>query len=351
MIHDLPYLIFDGDACLWKAHGAEWIFPEFPDYEAMGSRFLLSLRSGDRIRFREYCREPLPFDRNTVPFEIFSAAPSLFRYVFCEKYNDGSRFFTIVFLAEEIGQFRVLMSPASLDHSRTTERILREILLLAGESDPEPPSLLPETILALRVFPTALRALMSPRHGKGLCDIFRITEILVRNVEKSPLFLHTELRFSPSDAGSAPPILNFCAELYVHTLTSLLTALATISADHCIHLDVCPVAVLSGNLPAAADITVSTTVRRPEDYRSSGSLKSLAAPGTAAEPLLTAASVLAYTAGFETSVHTDCRTGKLTVCITVNPESNFPAPGFKYRDPYRCVPTITAEIFDFFGSP
>lgn len=351
MTHDLPFLIFDGNARLRKTHGAEWIFPEFPDLDAIGERFLHSLRSGDRKRFLEYCTEPLFPDSRSVSCEIFSpsALPS-FRYAFCEKNVTGGQFFTTVFLAEDMGQFHRLMSPASIAYSRTTERILREILLLAGEPDPEPSALMPDTILALRVFPTALRVLMEPERGKGLCDVYRITEAVVRNLRESPLFLHTTFRFPSSSAEADPSlrILEFSAELYVHILTSLLTVLMTISADHILTLDVRPFTVLSENAPLAADITLTTIVRHPEDYRNdSGSLRSLAVPGSASETLLTVAAVLAYTAGFETSVRVDYRTQKLSICLTVNPDSDRPATGFKYRDPYGCVPAVTAEILGF----
>ncbi len=352
MMHDLPFLLFDENARLRKTRGAEWIFPEFPDLDAMRERFLCSLRSGDRKRFLEYCTDPIIPDDRSVTCEIFSpsALPS-FRYAFCEKNYTGSEFFTTVFLAEDMGQFHRLMSPTSIAYSRTTERILREILLLAGNPTPEPSALMPDSILALRLFPAALRAVTAPEHAKGFCDIYRITEAVVRNLQESPLFLRTTLRLTPLETAPSLRILEFCSDLYVHILTSLLTVLMTVSADHTITLDIRPFAVLFENAPLAADITLSTAVRDPEDFRNdSGSLKALAKPGSAAETLMTVAAVLAYTSGLETSVRVDPSTRELRVCLTVNPAANRPAVGFKYRDPYGCVPAITAEVLEYYAS-
>lgn len=351
-MNDLPFLIFDEDAQLQKAYGTEWIFPDIFEPEEAGVRFLRSLRSGDRRRFTEYCAEPLSPEDGSVSCEIFSPAglPS-FRYAFCEKnVSDGHRF-TTVFLAEDMGQFRRLMSPASLSYSRTTERIIREILLLAGEPDPSSTALTPETILALRVFPTVLRSVMEPGRGSGLCDVFRITETVVQNLRETPLFLHTSLEFRSAESDPALRIIELSADLYVHVLTSLLTAMMTLSVDHTIVLDVKPFAVFIGNAPLAIDVTLSTVVRDPCDYRNdSGSLKALAFPGSVNETLLSVASVLACIAGIETSVRVDYSTQELNVCLTINPESNRQIPGFKYRDPYRSAGTVVAEFFDFFHS-
>lgn len=350
MMRDLPFLIFDRDAHLRKACGTEWIFPEFPDLEAMGSRFLRSLRSGDRKRFLEYCVLPLFPEEPAVSCEIFSPVSLLsIRYVFCEKNTVGGEPFTTVFLAEEMEQFHSLMSPASVTYAKTIERILREIVFLSGH--PEPSVLMPDTLLALRVFPTALQTVMEPGHGKGFCDLFRITDAVVRNLRESPLFLHTTLRFHPAETDPHLRIYEFSADLYVHILTSLLIVLMTASADHTITLDIRPFAALSENAPLAVDILLSAAVRNPGDYHSdSSSLKSLAVPGTAGESLAVIASVLAYIAGFETSVRMDYPARKLNVCLSINPEANRPASGFKYRDPYACVPAITAELLRFYDS-
>ncbi|MBR5313494.1 MAG: hypothetical protein IKU40_11510 [Clostridia bacterium] len=351
---DLPFLIFDRSGRLHRISGAEWIFPEYPDFEAIGTRFLHSLRAGDRKRFLEFCATPLisggSADDLPLSCEIFSPSslPS-FRYAFCEKNMAGGQPFTAVFLAEDMGQFYSLMSSASLTYAKTTERILREVLLLAG--NPEPDFLMPDSFLALRLFPNALYSLMQPGHGKGFCDIFRITETAVRNLQESPQFLHTALDLRPSETDPSLRILEFSAELYVHVLVSLLTALMTLSADHTISLDVAPFAVFSESASLAATVTLSATVREPEKYRSAGgSLRSIAVPDSAGETLTTLAAVLAYTAGFETSVQLNPRTQKLDVCITIHPEPDRRGTEFKYRDPYACVPEITAEILAFYVS-
>lgn len=353
---DLPFLIFDRSGRLHRISGAEWIFPEYPDLEAIGTRFLHSLRAGDRKRFLEFCAIPLASGESPSPddfsaaCEIFSPSslPS-FRYAFCEKNMTGGQPFTAVFLAEDMGQFYRLMSSASLTYARTTDRILREVLLLAG--NPEPDFLMPDSFLALRLFPNVLYALMQPKRGKGLCDIFRITETTVRNLQESPQFLHTVLDLRPSETDPSLRILEFSAELYVHVLVSLLTALMTLSADHTISLEAAPFAVFSESTSLAATVTLSTTVREPEKYRSAGgSLRSLAVPGSAGETLTTLAAVLAYTAGFETSVQINHRTQKLDVCITIHPEPDRRGTEFKYRDPYACVPAIAAEILAFYVS-
>ena len=352
---DLPFLIFDRDGHLRRISGAEWIFPEYPDLEAIGIRFLRSLRSGDRKRFLEYCAmSPLSdgsADDVPVLCEIFSPSslPS-FRYAFCEKNITGDRTFITVYLAEDMGQFYRLMSSASLTYPRITDRILREILLLAGNSEPD--FLMPDSLLALRLFPNALYSLMQPERGKGLCDIFRITETAVRNLRGSPQFLHTALDLLPSETDPSLRILEFSAELYVHVLVSLLTSLMTISADHTISLEVTPFAVFSESASLAASVTLSTTVREPDKYRNSGgSLRSLAVLGSACEILTTLAAVLAYTAGFETSVQLNHRTQKLDVCLTILPDPHRQNSEFKYRDPYACVPEIASEILAFYTSP
>ncbi len=355
-MNELPFLIFDEDACLQNSYGTAWIFPMIPEDapEEAGKLFLRSLRSGDRKRFLEFCAEPMPqeTDDRYVSCEIFSTSGlPVFRYAFCEKNVSGGRRFNTVHLAEDAGQFRHLMSPAALAYSRTTERIVREILLLADEPDPSSIAVNPGSILALRLFPTVLRSVMEPKRSTGLCDVFRITETIVQNLRENPLFLHTELRFSPGKTDPSLRIIELSADLYVHILTSLLTALMTVSADHTITLDVQPFAVFFGNAPLAVDVTVSTVVRDPFRYRNdSGSLRALSSPDSVNDTLLSVSYVLACLAGIMTSVRVDYSTQVLSVCLTVNPEEGRQIPGFKYRDPYRSAGTVIAEFLDFYHS-
>lgn len=353
MINDLPILLFDGDAQLLGTHGAEWIFPGYPDPDAVRTCFLRILRPGDRKRFLEFCTAPFLSGSDASSCEIFpTGALSSLRFAFCEKNRIGERTLTTVFLAENIGQFRRLMSPALPGCSEITGRILRELLYLAGDAGADPLVLTPDTVFALRIFPKTLRAVTQPARGKGCCDIFRITEAVIDGLRKSPLFLQTTLSFrSPDSTDPSLRILELSAELYVHVLTSLLTALTAISADHILSLDIQPFAVFSAHAPLAADVTVTTAVRTPEDFRQTGtSLTTLAQRGSVGEILLTAATVLAYTAGLEIGVRTDPQTQKLCVSLTVNSETSRPADGFKYRDPYACVPEILAELLPLWES-
>lgn len=353
-MNELPFLIFDEELCVWKASGFEWLFPEILTEEETGALFLRSLRSGDRRRFREYCASPLPEepDEGFVSCEMLplSGLP-VFRYAFCEKNRSGGRWYTTVFLAEDAGRFRPLISPASLSYSRTTERIIREILLLSGEPSLPSDALTPGTILALRAFPTLLHSLMAPGRGSGLCDVQRITETVVKNLSETPLFLHTVFELCPADTVPARRIIELSADLYVHILTAILTALMALSADHTITLDVQPFAHTFGNAPLAVNVTVSTMVREAEPFRSAcGSLRSLALPGSVSDPMLTLASVLTCLAGIETSIRADYNTPKLNICLTINPESNRQIPGFKYRDPYRTAGAVITEFFSFYHS-
>jgi len=351
-MYELPFLIFDEDAQLKESHAVEWIFPEITDPTEAGIYFLRSLRAGDRIRFREYCADPPESDNGILPCEIFSTTGrSSFRYAFCEKSFSGGQMITTVFLAEDIGQFHLLMNPAFQSFSDITDRMIREIILLSGNPDPYPPALTPESTLVLRMFPNVLHAVTSPERGRGLCDVGLLTETVVRNLRESPLFLQTVFEIRNVETDPILRIIRLSADLYVHVLTALLTALMTISADHVLTLDIQPFAVFIGNEPLAVDVTLSTAVRNPEKYRNdSGSLKALASPGSVSETLMSVASVLACAAGIAVSVRMDYSTQALKVCLTINPEANRPVPGFKYRDPYRSAGAVIAEVLRFYQS-
>lgn len=351
-MYEFPCLIFDENAHLQSICDVAALLPDMRELTDAEARFLEILRAGDRKRFTAYCAEPLLPDSDSVPCEIFSIiGRTPFRFAFCEKNASGGKLLNTVFLAEDIGHFYRLMSPVSLGYSRTTDRMIREILFLAGDRVPSSLSLTPETILALRYLPTVLQSVMAPGRGSGLCDVFRITKLVVQNLSETPLFLHTALSCPSEESDPALRIIELSADVYIHILTSLLTALLTISADHAITVEVTPFAVFIGNAPLSIDVRISTRVRNPGDYRNdSGTLRSLARPGSTNETLLSVAAVLAYTAGIETSVDVDYGTQSLNIYLTINPECSREIPGFKYRDPYQSVGTVLTEFFGFLES-
>lgn len=342
------FLLFDEEAAL-----LHFEFPlEMPPIarcmscEETGKHFLASLRSGDRRRFLRYCAA----DPDPDPCELFPLiqfAP--YRYAFCEKNRSGDRLLNAVFLAEDAAEFHSLMSPVSLTYARTTERILRELLLLSGGTSADIRSFTPETFLTVNSLPKVLRSLLAPNRKRGYCDVFKLTDLLIGSLRENPLFLHTELDFRSRVPDDSPlRIVEFSADLYVHILTSVLTALLTVSADHRIVLEVIPFAVFIGKEPLSVDVKITTVVRDILAFRSdSGSLRTLARPGTVTDAHLTAAAVLASLAGIDTSVTTDIPSQTLDIYLTLNPVSGRTIPGFKYRNPCDSVLEVLDEFCGF----
>ena len=328
-----------------------------PFLEAEERQFLGSLRAGDRKNFLRFCGKTLPDKSNAAPCELFSILGfPPFRYAFCEKNQSGTQILNTVYLAEEIHSLYRMMSPAALQCSRLSDRLTREILLCIGHADPSVLSLTPETILAMQYFPTVLQALMTPNDGRGLCDVERITELVVKNLKETPPFRNITLDLRPSGCIPALRIIELSAEVYVHLLMSVLTALLSVSADHVIRLEVCPFPIRSdGNFvqePLAVDVKITTGLRDPSEYRNdSGQLPSLTVPGSAAETMLAAASVLAAAADIVPSYYINYAEQSLQLFLTIAPkfcsEESRKLPEFRYRDPYSSVPPILAEFLDF----
>jgi len=148
----------------------------------------------------------------------------------------------------------------------------------------------------------------------------------------------------------------------VYLLTSVLTALLSVSADHVIRMEVCifpepPDQNLNvkeiGN-PLSVDLKITTGLRDPSEYRNdSGQLSSLAVPGSSAETMLSAASVLAAAAGILPSYYIDYAGQSLQLFLTLrsieSADEHRALPEFRFRDPYRLVTLILEEFFDSLG--
>jgi len=327
-------------------------------------QFLGALRAGDRKQFVGFCARPLPPNGNSTPCELFSVLGfPPFRYAFCEKNMSGDRMLNTVYLSEEIHSFHRMMSPASLQCSRLSDRLIREILLCIGHPNPSHLSFTPEAILALQYFPTALHSLMKPNDGRGLCDIERITELVVTNLQKTPPFRNTTLELFKTDCIPAQRIIELSAEVYVHLLTSVLTALLSISSDHVIRLEVHPFPTAPDAAdrrkqmrePLFVDVKITTALRFPCEYRNdSEQLSDLAVPESTTAAMLSAASVLAAAANIVPSYYIDYAEQSLQLFLTIHPPVSTAErrmlPEFRYRDPYQSVGTVLAEFFDFLGA-
>ncbi len=319
-------------------------------------RFLASLPSGDRKHFLRFCARPIPDTTPSTPCALFSILGfPPFRYAFCEKNRFGGRMLTMVYLAKEAHSLYRMMSPAALQCTRLSDRLTREILLCLGHPSHAIHSLTHETILALQYFPTVLRSFMEPSDIQGLCDIERITELVVGDLQKTPPFRNTTLDLHPTDCVPSRRIIDLPVEVYVHLLMSVLTALLSISADHVIGLEVCP-------FPSSPDgdfqdllsvvVKITTRLRDPGEYRSgSEHLPSLAVPGSEAETILAAASVFAAAANITPLYYIRHADSSLQLSLTIGPtlsaEERRQLPEFRFRDPYRAVRTLVAEFLDF----
>lgn len=337
----MPCLIFGTEAALLKTNGANWISENDAERKRLERMFLNALSGGDRKYFIEYCA-----DTQTQTCEIFilNGLPS-YRYAFCEKHVSGNGGFTVVFLAEGIGQFRCLLSPATLSPPVTVRRIFYELFSLTEESHATPEiSLSGNAAFPKCLFPTLFHSMPIFGNQRVPCDIFRITEIVVQSLGEAPVFRNTVLEFRKTGIDPHLRVLEVSSNLYVHILTSVLTAMMTISVNHTIILEIRPFTPAFGNT-AGTELLVSTAVRDTKKYKTDGSsLKILAPDNTVNDILLTAASVLACIANIGTAVQVNTRTHVLTVCLTINPEHGRVNSDFKYRDPYRTARDVVSEL-------
>ncbi|MGN1345589.1 MAG: hypothetical protein ACI4V1_02290 [Eubacteriales bacterium] len=321
-------------------------------------RFFDSLRRGDRKRLIEYCALSPDPASPADPCAIFSVVFSVFgfaafHYAFCEKNTSDGTLLNLVFLVESANALPFLMSPLSPTYSCTTAQIVRELLLLSGSAERPVNFLTPEAILTLRHFPTLFPSVM--KCEKGLCDVFQITELVIERLQETPLFLHTVITDRSYKPDRSLRILKLSAELYVHILASVLLVLMSVSENHSITLEMLPFAVPENHAPLSMDVYISTVVYPSAGARNDcGTLTALADFSSNADTprnlLLSSAAALACLAGMETSVTMDYRTRTLTLFLTLNPPSTHEIPGFKYRDPYRSVDPILADLLRFFVS-
>lgn len=335
-----------------------------PALKEAEQQFLGSLRIGDRKHFVQFCATPLQDHSVSTPCELFSVLGfPPFRYAFCEKNLSGDRMLNTVYLAEKAHSFYRMMSPASLQCSRLSDRLTREILLCIGHPNPQSLSLTSETILALQYLPNVLHSLMEPNNGIGLCDVERITEIVVTKLQETPPFRNTTLSIRQSDGIPSQRMIKLSAEVYVHLLLSILTALLSISADHVLQLEVLPFnvasAVTAEGFPVqktlSVDVKITAKLRDPYEYwNDSEHLSALAAPDSTTETMLAAASVLAAAANIDPSYYINYAEQTLQLFLTIHPSTapveEHNLPEFRFRDPYQSVSTILKEFFDFLGA-
>lgn len=353
------YLLFDEEATLirYRIFPAKTPSASDRDLAQVEKKFFDSLRPGDRRRFRQYCNpSPKSFsDRQDLTFELFSLFSfQPYHYAFCEHSWRNHILYTVVFLAKEASEFHMLISPASLTYAPTNERILRELFLLAGTAEKDTVNLPPEVLPLLDLLPNVTCTLRAHDHGRGYCDIRKLTEKILENLRKNPMFMHTELLLAPSVGDSSLWKLEFSSDLYTHILTSLLTALLTVSQNHRIELELTPCRSWVNPALPGANLRISTTL--PENppalqrINDSGTLRVIATPGTVTELHLGVASVLASIAGIETSVMTVLSTGRLEVCLSVFSLTEQPVPEFHFRDPYAAVDALVEEFMDYLSA-
>ncbi len=354
----LPQLLFDEEASLLRYE----FLPTKPsplfarDSAEVEKRFLASLRPGDQRRFRKYCLFPPTLsDGRDLTFELFSLLSfPPYRHAFCEHSCTARLFYTSVFLAKEATEFHTLISPSSLTYASTNECILRELFLLSGIPEDSPDNLPPEILPLLAKLPQVVYALRSPDHGRGYCDIRKLTDTTLDELRENPMFMHTELLCAPFSGASSLWNLTFPSELYVHILTSVLTAFLTVSASHRIEMELFPSEPWFNPRLPGVDVRISTTL--PNDpptlrrMNESGTLRVIANPGTVTEIHLATAAVLASIAEIETSVLTILSSCRLEICLSVLSSTEAPVPEFRYRDPYAAVSAFVGEFMEYFAS-
>lgn len=340
----MPCLIFGLGAELLEIHGANRIIRTEHERRNIAKTFLQALKRCDRYKFTEYCNATPT--QSTVPCEIFSVDGLFkYRYAFCEKSTLVTENRTIVFLAEDMGQIRCLMSPASLSPSVCGRRIIYELLSFVEMSDTAAEISNTENVASSRMFPTLMRSLISVGNERAPCDIVLLTEAAIQSLCKSPLFLNTSLQFKNTSVDTAMRIIELSAGLYTHILTSFLTVLMTFSVNHIIELEIHPFLSRTENTDLGADVLLSTPARHSIEYGNDKfSPKMLAPAGTTNEILLSATSVIACIAGIDTAARYDHRTGRLIISLSINSESCRTDPDFKYRNPYLLTDAVITDF-------
>lgn len=340
----MPFLVFGLKVELLEIHGANRLIHTERERKEVERMFLKALRRGDRNRFAEYCGAKPNHD--TVPCEIFSLNDlPKYRYAFCKKSTSVTEHHTIVFLAEDVGQIRCLMSPASLSPSVCGRQIIYELLSFFEMSDAAAEISISEDIISSRMFPTLIRSLISVGNERAPCDIVLLTETAMQSLGTSPVFLNTVIKYHNTVPDTDVRIIELSASLYIHILTSFLTVLTTLSVNHTIELSIRPFVPCTVDAHLGAEVRVCTAIKRTDEYGFGNfSPKMLTPAGTTNEILLSAASVLACIAGIDTSARYDYQTGMLTVSLTINSESGRANPDFKYRNPYFVTRDVIADF-------
>jgi len=265
---------------------------------------------GSAELFRSFCREDSAENTQIFKLRCFTGTGA-FRYAFCEKNSLLGTPLVFVFLGESVRDFFPMMSPSA--HFSGDETSVASFSLISRT-------------------PCLAESVFGERASSRYCDLFRLTEALLKRAAQSPMTAKLRLTGAADDS---PLLLDIPVEAYAALFSLLVTLLSSVSSSHAIDIALCPFSY-------AADVVFSTVCDRfGESFRLSP-IRILDAVSDRYE-LIRLADTLSHLAQADLSLSFDRDASLLEVTLGLGYEMQA-VPDFKYSDPFEHLDAVFAEL-------
>jgi len=338
---ELPCLIFSEHAEVCDERGFLKEIPHYQSYKEISEKFLKSLSVGGRNDFLKLCARPIS---SCVLIERYIILPlvglSPLRYAFCEKNKVMDTELTFVYLSHDVSDFYSFMSPATQYYSDLTNRLIYEILYLHDLPRSKRDNITPESYIVLSHIPYLLETILADDKGKLFCDLTKITQKLINEIQDYAGFRDTVFNIQTTSVSSrrleTMCSFEFSVKAYIHVLSVVIFLLNSYSDDHVLSLKVYSFA-------HAGEIEISTlTSRIPSFTRKFASLSSLSSFTPQLANLARIADIISYIFEINISIQYDVSKNRLRVNLGMGFDWQ-PAPSFKYSDPYALTEQTLRE--------
>ena len=336
---NFPTLFFTEDAILTAECDVLKFFPAFDSIEAIKKAFFISLRRGDRITFKKFCKSA--FDRfneksNFVLFKLTGLYP--LNYALCDKTMAADTLMTVVYLAHEISDFFVLMSPTASEYKHITGNLIYEMMYLKSNSASDVNFVTPSTLTVLNKFPHLVDCIFSKCEKSDFGSVSEMIEKLINKLKETPPFSSLTVNVTNfSHKSEVPIVIEFSHEAFIHIICAIFTIFLSLSDDHTIDIDI-------SHLSDIAEVRIKTKSLRAENIMSdSSNLSSLTQVLTPnMSRLAEAASIISYVSDIGISIYVNKEPPEISAVLTLGREGSTD-PKFRYSDPYEKISSIVEE--------
>lgn len=336
---NFPTLFFTEDAILTAECDVLKSLPAIDSMEALQKAFLTSLRRGDRITFKNFCKSD--FDRrnesaNFILFKLTGLYP--LNYALCDKTIAADTLMTVVYMAHEISDFFVLMSPSASEYKHITGNLIYEMMYLKNKSASAVNFVTPSTLTVLNKFPHLVDCIFSNCEKSDFGSVSEMIDKLINKLKETPPFSSSCVNVTNcSHKNDDPIVIEFSHEAFIHVFCAIFTIFLSLSDDRTIDIDI-------SHLSEIAEVRIKTKSLRAENIMSdSSNLSSLTQVLTPnMSRLAEAASIISYVSDIGISIYAYKEPPEISAVLTLGREGSAD-PKFRYSDPYEKISSIVEE--------